>query len=320
MSKTRTFQLKNKTYSALIEPQNGALVSKLVWHDEGREIDLLYSPQDRPKSSNGIHLFGCWPMVPFANRAFDRVLTDGVIRHLLPVNDPAKSSTIHGFGWQSPWNVEDVNEHRIRLNHACKGEFGPYHYRAEFELSIGDHFGFEFSLKVKNTGKKPLPFGIGFHPWFPCDKKTGFTVNAPRRVALGQDYRPIGPAEIDAESDFSSQRRNRQDSGRLVKTGKEIAVNFLDWHGMARLDYPGSHSLNIEATKTLSSPVLWTPGDTDFVCFEPQSHAIGAPSDEGGRLAAPLQVLQPGEAMEGGMRISAVSQQSLPRIATTILK
>jgi aldose 1-epimerase len=53
--------------------------------------------------------------------------------------------------------------------------------------------------------------------------------------------------------------------------------------------------------------VVWAPAGADFLCVEPQSHAAGAPSEAVVRAASPLRRLQPGEALEGWMRVSAAA-------------
>ncbi len=288
------FTLTQGAISATIEPKYGGLVSSLCWRQEGRDIALIYSPHSRPKSDTGIHLFGCWPLVPFANRAFDAMLRFEGREIKLPVNDPLSASTMHGFGWQNEWKVEAQTPHSAVLVHESSDGFPPYRYTARQHIEVLEN-GMKLTLSVLNTGLEPLPFGLGFHPWFPCNARTLFSAKATGKVVLGKQYRPEGRSELELADDFRTPRP--------VKTGHEIALNFLEWDGLARLDYPGSHSLHIEASETLRAPVFWTPGNADFACFEPQSHAIGAPSELVAQQVAPLQRLAPGERLEGWMRV-----------------
>jgi galactose mutarotase-like enzyme len=45
--------------------------------------------------------------------------------------------------------------------------------------------------------------------------------------------------------------------------------------------------------------VVWAPAGADFLCVEPQSHAIGAPSEAIVRALTPLKRLESGETLEG---------------------
>ncbi len=285
------FVLNCGDYTATIEPEKGGLVSGLRW----KNVELLYSPKTRPQSPNGIQLYGCWPLVPFANRAFEGKLRFEEHEIQLSFNDD--KSTVHGFGWQNAWEVETKTPHSVVLTHKSGAAFPPFSYKAMQTIQL-DEKGALFALEVKNTGNTPLPYGIGFHPWFNCDYRTLFCAKADARMSFEDKYRPIGKAPLNSTSDFSI--------AKPVKTGQEIAVNYLRWDGKAQLDY-SDYSILIEASETLRTPVLWSPAKADFVCFEPQSHASGAPSELTAQEHAPLTMLEPGKTLKGWMRIGVIN-------------
>ncbi len=280
--------LKKSSYSVIIEPESGGLISSLRYQN----TDLLYSPQSRPHSTTGIPLYGCWPLVPFANRAFDGLLRFENQEIQLPLNDG--TSTMHGFGWQNNWQVIANCERSITLQHESGNRFTPFNYRAEQTLELNEN-GAMLILKLHHLGDTPLPYGIGFHPWFNCDAHTKFCAKADKLMVFVEGYRPIGIANLDEKSDYSKPKP--------VQNGAEIALNYCEWDGEAQLDYE-THSIMIKASKTLRTPVFWQPKNADFVCFEPQSHASGAPSEHAAQISAPLQILAKGESLEGWMQIS----------------
>lgn len=288
--------LKCGDYNATIEPKNGGLVSSLRW----RDIDLLYSPIARPQSSNGIHFYGCWPLVPFANRAFEGMLRFNGKDIQLPLNDI--NSTMHGFGWQNAWEVETQTAISIIMTHESGTGFAPYNYKATQTIELNEQ-GALFLLDVQNLGETALPYGIGFHPWFNCDERTRLSAKAEAIMDLGAGYRPVGKTVLNEVIDFSQ--------AKLVKTGQEIAINYLGWDGVAKLDYPDSHSIMIEASDTLRAPVFWTPINADFICFEPQSHASGAVSELVAQIHAPLTMLKPNETLKGWMKIGATDATNI---------
>ena len=92
--------------------------------------------------------------------------------------------------------------------------------------------------------------------------------------------------------------------GRLVAGADELAISYVDWTGEASLSTASTGlGIGINASASLRHPVLWSPPDADFVCFEPQSHSIGAPSEPAARVATPLQRLAPGETLSGWMAL-----------------
>ena len=284
--------------TAEILPQAGGMLKSLTWRHRGCDHALLYPAGQAPRADSTADRHGLWPLVPFANRAFGARLLHGGERLVLPVNDATDGSTMHGFGWQAAWQVAELGAGHILLCHAYD-RADPYAYAAEFGVTLlpGEA---RLSLAVSNTGPRALPFGIGLHPWFPRSEGTRLTCTARGALRFGPRYQATGTGPVMPVDDYSA--------GRLLPP--ETAVSYLDWDGVAVLSEiaPGL-GLTIRASETLRHPVLWTPQDAPFVCFEPQSHAIGAPSEPTVAAATPLAALQPGETLSGWMTLEPAYQQ-----------
>jgi len=295
MSSSR--EIAAKGFSALVAPEHGALLVSLRWRGpSGREHALLHSPEGAVPDTAAPNRFGLWPMLPFANRAFGGIVDDGMQRFRLPLNDLAMESTIHGFGWQSPWQVEASEPDSLTLSHSRRGENDPYAYDALMTLSCLDH-AVRVALSVTSRADRPLPYGLGFHPWLPLRRDTAIEVAAGGRLALGERYRAAGAERWLDGGPFAG--------GAPVPPEEELAISFLDWRGPARFVTPSlGLALAVTASETLRHPVLWTPPGADFICFEPQSHGIGAPSEAAARAVTPLARLEPGETLAGWMELS----------------
>ena len=281
----------------LIAEPNRGLISSLRWRRGESWIDLLYSPASRPSDQTGISRFGCWPLVPFANRCEGGRLRCGDLVHQLPLNEPLENRAMHGCGWQRAWQVVRLTD--IGLTLALQvDDFGPYRFDAAFDLELTD-FGARFSLSVRNVGENALPFGIGLHPWFYCEPDTEFMFVAERRATFAAAFKPAGETTIEKASDFRSSR--------VISRDTELVVNFIDGARSATILYPGSHTISLEFDPVFRAPLLWRPRDANFFCFEPQSHSIGAPGDAHARAAVPLQILSPGASLAGSMTISAAT-------------
>ena len=279
----------------LIAEPDRVLISSLKWRRGEGWIDLLYSPASSPSDPSGIARFGCWPLVPFANRCEGGRLHCGEMVHQLPMNESLEKRTMHGCGWQRPWQVSHHTDSRLLLA-LCVDDFGPYRFDAAFDLELTPS-GARFSLSVRNIGDNALPFGIGLHPWFYCEPDTEFMFFAERRAAFAAAFKPAGEMQIEAASDFRSSR--------VISRDTELAVNFVDGSGPATILYPGSHKISLAFDPVFRAPLLWRPPGADFFCFEPQSHGIGAPGSA--RAAVPLQMLSPGASLAGSMTISAAT-------------
>lgn len=292
----RLMRFEAHGFSLWLLPAEGALVAALRWRDgRGREHDLLRPgpgepwPQDQPRR------FGLWPLVPFANRAFGAVVDDGERRFSLPVNDPATGSTIHGFGWQNPWDVAAFHPDAVLMRHRRQGAGDPYDYMAEFSISLEPE-AIRFDLSVMNAGPAALPFGLGLHPWFPAAADTHLRLAAAGELVFGAGYRATGAKALPGGGPFAADP--------AYELSRETAHSFIDWEGTATISTPSRGlALELSASPALRHPVLWSPAGADFLCFEPQSHAIGAPSEAAARAATPLQALGTGESLSGWMRI-----------------
>lgn len=293
-------------YAAEIRPATGGLLHRLTAAQGGGAVDLLHAPAGVEPSTASPNLFGLWPLVPFANRAFGgRVEADG-IAFRVALNDPGGGAAIHGFGWQADWAVvaagtdHVVLEHRRDASpdpeHPDPDRPDPYRYVARERFALSEA-GLRVDLTVVNAAAEPLPFGLGLHPWFPCDPDTRLTLRAGGALRLGPGYRAIGHGPVPAELDFAA--------GAHVHRGQEVVASYTGWDGTARLDYPArGFAIRIAADADLAAPLLWAPPDAEFVCLEPQTHAIGAPSEAAARAVTPLRILAPGASWTVSMTIA----------------
>jgi aldose 1-epimerase len=278
-------------------PAHGGLISTLVWvTSSGRRLPLLYCPTESRPSRQAPNRFGLWAMLPLANRAFGGIMDDGRERIALPLNDMAAGVNIHGFGWQSVWTVIARTPDRLVMEHRREAADDPYAYDAQLsaQLSAGC---VRFDLSLVNRATRTLPFGMGLHPWFPARPDTTVFFSAGGCLEMSPGFRATG---IATWSDGGPYR-----DGATRPAGVETAVSVLGWHGPARISSTSlGLDLEIVADQGLAHPVLWSPADADFVCFEPQSHASGAPSEAVARQATPLRPLAPGERMSGWMTLT----------------
>jgi aldose 1-epimerase len=309
--------LETPRWRCLVRPDAGALIARLDWRSpQGRWLPVLHAPEGAvPTSPASPNLFGCWPMLPYANRAFDAAVlampaspsaSAPPARFPVPVNEPGRGGAIHGFGWQAAWAIDrepdddpPMQQRRLVLTHAMRDSDHPWRYTARMEIVLDDAEGLAVTTTLTSTAGRRLPYGLGLHPWLVAAPDTVMTFRAGGELALGAGYRGTGRADwVD---------------GGPCATGapghdpvREIVHSVLDWEGTARFDTPSlGLSITLSACEALRHPVVWAPPGAPFLCFEPQSHAIGAPSLPAVAALTPLAWLAPGESLSGTMRLAA---------------
>ena len=131
--------------------------------------------------------WGCYPMVPFAGRVRNGLLTFREASHSLPANDPSGlGHAIHGTVFDVEWTVVSATSTRIHMTH----EFGaPWPWRGVVHHQMELH---DASLTCTLTvdAHDDMPLMIGWHPWFmrPVESVLPFQTMLER----GADYLPTG--------------------------------------------------------------------------------------------------------------------------------
>jgi aldose 1-epimerase len=279
-----TVEISSGKATAIIVPSLGGGIARL---------DVGGRPVLRPFLGNSHDLFSLASivLVPFSNRLSGGGFSwKGKSYPVLP-NLSSEALPIHGDGFQRPWRwVAQGNEVNLHLDY---GAVGPWRYRAaQIVTLLPDRFS--IALDVANIGEIDLPFGGGFHPWFPRSSQTRLAFDA-GAVWLEDDAHL--PTECIAMHD------NRDwcfDKPRLLPDGW-INNCFVNWAGRAWIEQgPEAVSCAVVASDTLCNAVVFSPGaDAAFFCFEPVSHPVDAFNLPG---MPGLRELAPGERL--GMSFS----------------
>jgi galactose mutarotase-like enzyme len=149
-----------------------------------------------------------------------------------------------------------------------------------------DGEGMTISLAATNPAAIALPFGLGFHPWFPRTPATQLMAKADLVWLEDSRHLPTEQAAVASrpEWDFSSFRSLPD---RWINNG------FVGWNGCAAIRWNDrALALEVETRPALSHYLLYSPAaDSSFFCFEPVSHAVNAhnlpPGPEASRPGRP---------------------------------
>ncbi|MEO2088299.1 MAG: aldose 1-epimerase [Gemmataceae bacterium] len=238
-------------------------------------------------------------LFPFPNRLRNGRFTFDGREYQLPLNDSTGTHAIHGFTPRNPWRVVGAGGER---DHAfVTGQFqlsvdlpsALAHWPADFVFTVTYHLradGLTVELLVENPDTKPLPFGVGFHPYFACPNAAGATADemvlqAPtNEVWEDESNLPTGRRlAVPMELDF---RQPRNLSG--VNLDTLFAAGEGGW--TATLGHISAGGvLTVSAPAEFRELLLFTPPHRKAVAVEPYTCATDAANlpDAGWRVLPP---------------------------------
>jgi aldose 1-epimerase len=247
---------------------------------------------------------GCFPLVPYANRIRDGRFTFRGEEVRIAPNMAGDPSPLHGFGWLVPWSIEQAGPDHATLSHVYEPGEWPWRYRAEQHFSL-DIAGATISLTCRNLADTPMPCGLGFHPYWPCDPATRIETQVARVWTIDEQVLPTGVEP--------AVGRYALDGNPLC--GRDLDHGYDGWSGTMLLHYPGRGFDTRMASPTARFFQLYSPVDGGFVAAEPVGHRNAALNEpEAQWPEAGLQVLAPGEGAKLDMRIDLVPQLGLTAV------
>jgi aldose 1-epimerase len=306
---------------ASVAPAHGC--NCFSWQVErgGTVFDLLYAdPQffagAKPTRSGIPVLF------PFPNRLRDGRFTWAGKEYRQPLNDPAGKNAIHGFACRRPWRVvaQGADSEAAWLTAEFQGSVDAPdsipHWPADYRIRLTFRLGADMlriSAAVDNPDRVPLPFGLGYHPYFRLPAVAGDRAEDYLAQAAAswlwelRDSLPAGPLlPVDAARDLRRPRR--------------VADLQLDdvWHCPVAASDPRSADvyrasvfrpgpvpevLRLETGAAFRELVGFTPPHRQAICFEPYTCTTDAINLQQRGVDAGLLVLQPGEQWQGEVKM-----------------
>ena len=210
----------------------------------------------------------CYPLVPFSNRiANGRVSFDGTTIELAP-NWPDVRHPMHGDGWARPWRVTGGDQRSAELVYEHDGKQGwPFRYCARQTFRL-DEKSLNVEMSLENLEARPVPGGMGLHPFFVRDPDSELAFKADA-VWLGDaEVLPTERVAVPERWDFARSRR---------VDDVDLDNCFIDWEGAASITWPSRRlRLDLSATGPFRHLVVFLPPGRNFFCVEPVSHANGA--------------------------------------------
>jgi aldose 1-epimerase len=170
------------------------------------------------------------------------------------------------------------------------------------------------TARVENPDQVPLPFGLGFHPYFQMPLLQGkkgedFLVQAtPDLYWVLKDSLPTGQTlPVDAARDLRGPRPFVELTlDDVFRGGGQTAAGLVHqgslWHAAT-----GSEILRVESSPAFRDLVVFTPAHRQAVCLEPYTCTTDAINLEARGIDAGLRVLLPGEKWQGEVVVTWMS-------------
>lgn len=194
----------------------------------------------------------------------------------------------HGFARNMPWSLgtrrtDDAAAITLTLisTDATLAQF-PWDFRLDFTFALRGA-SLRITQRIENKSATPLPYGIGFHPYFRCHDKASARIDTRATRAFDNVTKRIEP--------FSG----------FDLTRPEVDMHLLD-HGStsSALHFGDGSRIDLHASEELTRWVIWTIAGKDFVCLEPWSSPGNALNTGEGLLT-----LEPGSTHESWIEITS---------------
>ena len=280
------------------------------WRDgAGNELlyrDPAFFDEARPTRSG-------WPILfPFPNRIREGKFTWDGQAFQLPKNDSTRKNAIHGFAVRQPWHVVDQGaaasqawltaEFLASRDAADALALWPSDYclRVTYRLSANC---LRVEATVENPGPKPLPFGLGYHPYFRVAPFGGD--QACIDIAAGKEWWLADFLPTGTQMSFNWQRQ-RFAQVQMDHLLTDVPISRADARECGALESLEGRRLVVEAGRDFREVVVFTPPHRQALCFEPYTCTTDAINLHQRGVDAGLQILTAGERWQGWVQVELV--------------
>jgi len=279
-----TLRLTRGDFILHLAPDLGGSVTRFSL-DEHDILRRAISTQDARDTS-------AFPMVPFSGRIANGSFSTNDETVQLAPNMLPEPHAIHGFGWQTAWNVEEQTSDSAILIHNGGGDVWPWHYTAKQVFQLTDT-GLQLTLSVQNNSETNMPAGLGWHPYFDRDGAK-LSADTTHVWLSGDDMIPTPPVTIPEDMDLR-QPRHVDDLQLDYAFNVGATVQAFEWQNLKLVQ---------TADPIFQNLIVYVPTGENFFCVEPATHAPDAVNAALGDDVTGLKWLAKGETLRGTIKLN----------------
>lgn len=302
-----TITLNAGPYSAVFEPSRGGMLIALK--KDGKDLmhhyDSLKEIDEKPYS------FGFPPLFP-PNRLDDgKFMFDGK-QVDMPLTDPTKGNSCHGYIHNQPWQMDGYTQgddcaeiHMSFLADENTNFYSYYPFKFSLEVTyILDVNGLHQSLTLTNEDDCRIPTGFGWHSAFALNPEHGTRVQISfgKEIELTERSLPTGRLlELDEELAKFRTPEGQTPLYRVFDnhfTAEPFEKDGKPFHGVILTDPVDRTRTVYVADPKFIHWMMWNDEQNgQYVCLEPQNWRINAPNLDLPAEESGFTVLEVGESV-----------------------
>lgn len=278
-------------------PERGCAQARLAWTGpNGMVHELMRRPDEATIEDTSLSLstLSNFIMLPFANRIDGAKFSFQGVDYTIPLNRPQQACAIHGHARDVPWTLVEQTDTSITFEVRFQRDDTPYDFTARQTFKVdGNRVCIE--AWVRNESAHTLPYGFGFHPWFPMNEDTELQFVAGKTFPSDDRTFPVDVIDVPLELDFSSAHR--------IRPRAEIDSHYSEWASRETVIIQPSlgYLLKVSGAGALTNVHIFIPEHNTAFCVEPVTHVTDVVNRRQFAEYGDMTPLAAGEAMSGTM-------------------
>jgi aldose 1-epimerase len=198
--------------------------------------------------SSDRYALASFPLLPWSNRISNGGFEYDGFHHPVKPNRVGEPYPTHGDGWLQPWIISPPRDDTVEMSLISEAFDGnPYAYRA-LQCFVLIEGGMDQMLTVTRTGIRPLPYGLGEHPFFLRSANTCLTTSVQGVWLSGKD--PLPTVHTTEFPESWKPRRGMDVNGTWIDNA------YAGWSGEACISWP-EHQPDLPFVLN-RCPIPWT--------------------------------------------------------------
>jgi len=244
---TYVLSLAEPNSSIEIVPARGGILTR--WQFQGKDIFYL----DRERFTDpSLSVRGGNPILfPICGNLPDNTYT---------YNEQSYTLKQHGFARDLPWQVveQPMGDHpsillRLKSNQQTR-EVYPFDFELLFRYTLHEDLLATEQTIINHSDDHPMPFALGFHPYFWVQDKQKLEFEIPSEEFQDQQTKEVHPFK-------GSFDLERDELDLIFQTLSQNTATIVDRQQGTRLKLEFSHAY--------ANLVFWTLKGKDYYCLEP---------------------------------------------------